>query len=287
MITTIHTQKSVYKNNETYIGEKQKLFNNLSIKMIINELEKNNINITQKEIIDTYKSNYDINQTIDFFDRKYTDELDILSQKNEVFDDDALVYLIMKIVEHHFDIHNIPDVVYIANDINVLLHSENEYRILIQKIKNILKRLVRLSQYQKDKDIQNIFASYGIDLEQFFTRVFQDIQGINNVSLLKEIDDLLNQMEDCFHLSLRYAEIKIDVLGAIVFYDQKDIDKRIRALINKYPDYRFMIYYKILNSLYSANKKELVQYYLKEVLKFQPENEEQADLVDVIKEIFS
>ena len=287
MITTIHTQKSVYKDNETYYNEKQKLFHNLSIKMIINELKNNHIDIEQREITEVYKSNYDINKTIDIFDEKYTEQLDELGQKNEVFDDDALVYLIMKVIEHDFDVHSVPDIVYIANDINELLHSENEYVVLLQKTRKILKRLIRLSDYQENKDIQNLFAPYGIDLEQFFTRVFQEIQSIDNVSLLNELYDLLLQLDQHYHLSLRYVDIKIDILSTIIFYDQNNIDEKINSITKAYPDYRFMLYYKILNALQSANRNDLVQHYLKEVLKYRPANEEQADLVDVIKEIFS
>lgn len=287
MTTTIHTQKSVYKDNETYLNEKQKLFHNLSIKMIINELKNNDICITQKEITDFYKNNYNINKTIDVFDEKYAKELDILGQKNEVFDDDALVYLIMKVVEHDFNVHSIPDAVYIANDINVLIHNENEYYILIKETKRILKRLVRLSQFQEDKDIQGLFLNYGIDLEQFFTRVFQDIQRIQDVSLLEEIYDLLKKINSNFHLSLRYVEIQIDVLSTIVLYNQDHIDEEIKNLIKSYPDYRFMLYYKILNALQLANKNELVKHYLNMALKDTPENEEQADLVEIIKEIFA
>lgn len=287
MITTIHTKKSVYKDNETYLNEKQRLFHNLSIKMIINELKNNKINIEQKTIKEVYQSNYDINKTIDIFDEKYTGELDELGQKNEMFDDDALVYLIMKVVEHDFDVHSIPDIVYIANDINELLHSENEYPVLLQKTKKILKRLIHLSDYQKSKDIQNLFIPFGIDLEQFFIRAFQEIQSIDDVSLLSELYNLLLQLDSRYQLSLRYVDIKIDILSSIVFYDQENIDEKINSIVTSYPDYRFMLYYKILNALQMANKNDLVQHYLKEVLKYRPSNEEQADLLNIIKEIFS
>lgn len=287
MLTTIHTKKSIYKDNETYINEKQKLFHNLSIKMIINELKNNNIHINQKEISKLYKTNYDINKTIQYFDEKYTEQLDSLGQKNEVFDDDALVYLIMKVIEHDFDVHSVPDITYIANDINELLHSENEYIVLTKKTRKILKRLIHLSDYQESKDIQNMFAPYGIDLEQFFTRVFQDIQSIDNLPLLNELYDLLFQLEQHYHLSFRYVEIKTDILSTIILYDQSDIDDKINTITKAYPDYRFMLYYKILNALHLANRNDLVQHYLNEILSYRPANEEQADLVDVIKEIFS
>ena len=48
MKTTIHTLKNEYKDNQTYLNEKQKLFQNLTYHMIEKELNNNNIYIRYK-----------------------------------------------------------------------------------------------------------------------------------------------------------------------------------------------------------------------------------------------
>ena len=54
-----------------------------------------------------------------------------------------------------------------------------------------------------------------------------------------------------------------------------------------YPDYSLTLYYQLLNSLTKINQNTLKDQYLKAALQYSPKNEEQADLLDVIKEIFN
>lgn len=50
--------------------------------------------------------------------------------------------------------------------------------------------------HEKNQDLQNTFNPYGIDLEQFFTRVFQDLAYVEvDSKLLKEIYDLIKELQ--------------------------------------------------------------------------------------------
>lgn len=287
MVTTIHTDKSVYRDNETYQREKEKLFQNLSMKLIINELKKNDIMIDRQEITKIYRQNYDINKTIDLFDRQFDKQLDQLALKNEVFDDDALVYLIIKVIEHDFDIHSIPDIIYIARDIKLLMEHEQSYPSLMKQIKKLMQRLMALSQYAENRDLANMFAPYGLDLEQFFVQAFQDIGTLDDVDLLKELYELLVSLKQTYVLSKRYSDILLDLIGSIVFYDQSDIENYLLQVEKNDPEYILMAYYTIMSTLDKIHQNELVQYYYHKVLTFVPENEEQEDLFDIIKEIFA
>lgn len=287
MVTTIHTKKDTFQDNQTYSLEKDQLFQRLTIKMIINELKNNGIMISQNEVKDVYQKNYDLNKTIDIFDEKYTTQLDQLGLKNEIFDDDALAIVIMKIIEHDFDRQSLPDLVYIAADINQLLHSEMDYATLLKKTKLILKRLNKMKKYRDVLDLQNELLSYGIDLEQFMTRVFQDIQSFDNVHLLKQIYEQLVELQHHYQLSLRYVEMRINILSTIALYEQDDLEKEVSDILLNYPDYSLTLYYQLLNSLTKINQNTLKDQYLKAALQYSPKNEEQADLLDVIKEIFN
>ena len=287
MVTTIHTKKDTFQDNQTYSLEKDQLFQRLTIKMIINELKNNGIMISQNEVKDVYQKNYDLNKTIDIFDEKYTTQLDQLGLKNEIFDDDALAIVIMKIIEHDFDRQSLPDLVYIAADINQLLHSEMDYATLLKKTKLILKRLNKMKKNRDVLDLQNELLSYGIDLEQFMTRVFQDIQSFDNVHLLKQIYEQLVELQHHYQLSLRYVEMRINILSTIALYDQDDLEKEVSDILLNYPDYSLTLYYQLLNSLTKIKQNTLKDQYLKAALQYSPKNEEQADLLDVIKEIFN
>lgn len=52
-----------------------------------------------------------------------------------MFDDDALVYYIVKVIEHHEDIHQVPDKNYIASDIIDLIQKDHDYYDLLEKQK--------------------------------------------------------------------------------------------------------------------------------------------------------
>lgn len=56
MKTTIHTLKKEYKDNQTYLNEKQNLFQNLTYMMIEKELNHNDIDIKHEEVMDYYKN---------------------------------------------------------------------------------------------------------------------------------------------------------------------------------------------------------------------------------------
>ena len=90
MKTTIHTLKNEYKDNQTYLNEKQKLFQNLTYHMIEKEFHHNDIDIKYEEVLNYYNDCKDTDETIAYFDEKYDQQLDQLGEKNEMFDDDAL-----------------------------------------------------------------------------------------------------------------------------------------------------------------------------------------------------
>ena len=70
MKTTIHTLKKEYKDNQTYLNEKQKLFQNLTYHMIEKELHHNDIDIKYEEVLNYYNDCKDTDETIAYFDEK-------------------------------------------------------------------------------------------------------------------------------------------------------------------------------------------------------------------------
>ena len=286
MKTTIHTLKKEYKDNQTYLNEKQKLFQNLTYHMIEKEFHHNDIDIKYEEVLNYYNDCKDTDETIAYFDEKYNQQLDQLGEKNEMFDDDALVYYIVKVIEHHEDIHQVPDKNYIASDIINLIQKDHDYYDLLEKTESIMKRLIKM-KHEKNQDLQNTFSPYGIDLEQFFTRVFQEIDYVEHqASFLKKIYQLLKELQNEYALSLRYVEIQMDVLSTLTIYTQENLDEEIKELCKNYPQYRFMLYYKIMTTLQQIGNNDLLKKYYQEINTCIPMNEEQKDLLGVIKDIF-
>ena len=66
----------------------------------------------------------------------------------------------------------------------------------------------------------------------------------------------------------------------------KNLDEEIKELCKNYPQYRFMLYYKIMTTLQQIGNNDLLEKYYQEINTCIPMNEEQKDLLEVIKEIF-
>lgn len=190
MKTTIHTKKEAFQNDELYIQEKQKLFQNLTSSIIISELAHHGIFLSKEDIVKEYKKCFDIDHVIDIFDKQYDCELEQLGKLNEVFDDDALVYLILKVIEECFDVHTLPDKAYIARDIQEMIHKPLSYEQLLDNTLHIMKRLVTLKQYEKQDHLAVIFLPYMLDIDQFFIRIFENINQYDvQFDLLQKLND--------------------------------------------------------------------------------------------------
>ena len=78
----------------------------------------------------------------------------------------------------------------------------------------------------------------------------------------------------------------MDVLSTFTKYTQENLDEEIKELCKNYPQYRFMLYYKIMTTLQQIGNNDLLEKYYQEINTCIPMNEEQKDLLEVIKEIF-
>lgn len=78
----------------------------------------------------------------------------------------------------------------------------------------------------------------------------------------------------------------MDVLSTLTKYTQENLDEEIKELCKNYPQYRFMLYYKIMTTLQQIGNNDLLKKYYQEINTCIPMNEEQKDLLEVIQEIF-
>ena len=137
-----------------------------------------------------------------------------------------LFFYIVKVIEHHEDIHQVPDKNYIASDIIDLIQKDHDYYDLLEKTESIMKRLIKM-KHEKNQDLQNTFSPYGIDLEQFFTRVFQEIDYVEHqASFLKKIYQLLKELQNEYAV-IRITESRIDILSGIPEVEYVEKPKRL------------------------------------------------------------
>lgn len=90
-----YKDKKDYQSVEEMWKAKDNLFSMMSIEEIIEELALNNIIILEEEtyvMLDTTSCD----EVIEYYHEKYDEQLDLLGEKQQTFDDDAVGYLIVK-----------------------------------------------------------------------------------------------------------------------------------------------------------------------------------------------
>ena len=126
------------------------------------------------------------------------------------------------------------------------LVTDDKYYILLDEIQNV-------TDYQKA--IDGLYILDNVDLY---------ITGSNAYFMSGELATLL---------SGRYVEIQMDVLSTLTKYTQENLDEEIKELCKNYPQYRFMLYYKIMTTLQQIGNNDLLKKYYQEINTCIPMNE--------------
>ncbi len=92
-----YIDKRQYSSVQEMIQQKDQLFMQLSIDEIIEELNQNHITVCKLDIKQLLKQ-YEVDEVIEHYHTIHDVPLDELASKMQTFDDDAIVYLINKII---------------------------------------------------------------------------------------------------------------------------------------------------------------------------------------------
>ena len=150
-----------------------------------------------------------------------------------------------------------------------------------QKLENLLNLALNSAEDEREKSL-NLNVGYD-PLEREWDLI---IKYSVNLDRVRKIASEVTELQNEYALSLRYVEIQMDVLSTLTKYTQENLDEEIKELCKNYPQYRFMLYYKIMTTLQQIGNNDLLEKYYQEINTCIPMNEEQKDLLEVIKEIF-
>lgn len=62
----------------------------------------------------------------------------------------------------------------------------------------------------------------------------------------------------------------MDVLSTLTKYTQENLDEEIKELCKNYPQYRFMLYYKIMTTLQQIGNNDLLKNIIKKLILVYP-----------------
>ena len=150
-----------------------------------------------------------------------------------------------------------------------------------QKLENLLNLALNSAEDEREKSL-NLNVGYD-PLDREWDLI---IKYSVNLDRVRKIASEVTELQNEYALSLRYVEIQMDVLSTLTKYTQENLDEEIKELCKNYPQYRFMLYYKIMTTLQQIGNNDLLEKYYQEINTCIPMNEEQKDLLEVIKEIF-
>ena len=150
-----------------------------------------------------------------------------------------------------------------------------------QKLENLLNLALNSAEDEREKSL-NLNVGYD-PLDREWDLI---IKYSVNLDRVRKIASKVTELQNEYALSLRYVEIQMDVLSTLTKYTQENLDEEIKELCKNYPQYRFMLYYKIMTTLQQIGNNDLLKKYYQEINTCIPMNEEQKDLLEVIKEIF-
>ena len=149
------------------------------------------------------------------------------------------------------------------------------------KLENLLNLALNSAEDEREKSL-NLNVGYD-PLDREWDLI---IKYSVNLDRVRKIASKVTELQNEYALSLRYVEIQMDVLSTLTKYTQENLDEEIKELCKNYPQYRFMLYYKIMTTLQQIGNNDLLEKYYQEINTCIPMNEEQKDLLEVIKEIF-
>ena len=168
--------------------------------------------------------------------------------------------------------------------------ESGEYTTNLKMLLNMLKEESKILDSYTIEELEVIKESItGKRIETNIDNIF--IYDIIN-RLEKNIIRLLeSKRTEKLNNNVRKKVLEVYNLMSLVEFERTDIylsflDEEIKELCKNYPQYRFMLYYKIMTTLQQIGNNDLLEKYYQEINTCIPMNEEQKDLLEVIKEIF-
>lgn len=136
-------------------------YENISIKELLNEIAKNEIYITEEDILSQYETCFDSEKVNDYFYERDMMKWDRLDDEGKILNSDALYYLIDKIIVSHYDTEQLCDPHYILMRMNHL--KDTPKNIIQDKVLGIITSIVEYGQFNNVHYINEVFYEYDMN----------------------------------------------------------------------------------------------------------------------------
>ena len=233
---TLTTPKNSYNNGWDMNVDKIELYKRLPLSKIENALEDFSIHISQKEILQLYQQNYNMQSVIDYYHELYEKELNQLNAKEILLDIDCILFYVEKTIAANLDTTSLPDAYWIIKTLEDFLDVKNYQKPEV--FLNICKSINLMSSFTKERNIFTIFDEYSY----YFEEAFEETLGIDFVNIFpslqqtKDITDEIFKMLENFEFEDPY-QIYGDCLDLLARFGYDVVDKKYKQGLDQYPDH--------------------------------------------------
>ena len=279
------TSKTLFKNGLESHYAKEKLFCVNSISRLESELNKHNIELTEKQVIEEFEKTKQIQKVFDHFNDLYVKELDELSNLNILFDDDCIILFIDKVIELNYKKNEIPDPDFIAEEIENfrLVNKTKKYETCLK----ILNNIKNISKYEENKNICKIFEPTCIDINY----AISELIGIEIHNLFLDLDKTITITNLVFEILEIYdfdypVDIYKDALGLLVRHGYEKVKEKFEKGLEIYPNDKLALYNSILIEI---DKIEYLNEFIRlynEAIQLPITSESDKDYMEIIKDNF-
>lgn len=136
-------------------------FDTHSIEQMLDDLEKYDICLTEKDILEKYKQYEDANKTISFYFKEYTRQWDVIDNKKEFFCSDIMIKLVDRIVRKNCDIEKLSDPSYIADRMDCI--DDLPKNQIQDKIMGIIISIIECAKRNHISHLEGLLEEYDIN----------------------------------------------------------------------------------------------------------------------------
>jgi len=273
-------------------GAKYKLFELASLEEIEAALEYHNMPVNRETILNEYEQCFKIEVLLNKYHQQYNQQLDILSSKFLIFDDDCFILYFEKLIRTHYKTWQLPDPDFVFDEFNALENKRTweQFIIYLEMVKSINK----MKEYNTTNDLNAIFEQSYWDIEMVLRDILMNARNIA-LDFIHETEKIVEFSNEVFSLIDTYRLKRpdylygdaCDLLGVLGYKAVQD--KYLEGIV-RFPNYQIglhniALFITLFESNHTHEYQEFINIYEKAIHAI-PTDEEEIEKQELIKENF-
>lgn len=286
------TKKNSYKSFKEVFDAKHQLIDLSSLEEIEAALDSHNMPVDRETMINEYEKCYKIEDIINNYHQKYNKQLDILSSKSLIFDDDCFILYLEKLIKTNYKTWQLPDPDLIFDELDQIEDHKpwEQFNIYLEMV----KALNKMKAYNDSSDLNAIFSGSYWDVETVLSDTLMNARNIA-LDFIDEKEKIIEFSNEVFSLldtykledpAFLYSDV-CDLLG-ILGYDA--VKEKYEEGLKRYPYHEIRLHNILLFITYFTSKEthkyqDFIDIYEK-VMTTKPKNEAEKEQQELIKNNF-